>query len=72
MKEELIGKKVKIIHANKDCIGYVIDETKNMIILITKNGSKKFIKNTIKIIINEKIVKGSKIRKRPEDRIKAC
>lgn len=71
MKEELIGKKAKIRFNGKVHEGTIVNETKNMLVLKTDDGQKKFIKNTI-IIQTDKIIEGNKITKRPEDRIKAC
>ena len=72
MKEELIGKEAEIESNGKTHRGKIINETKNMIHLETKNKTKKFIKKTSKIKINGKIINGEKIAKRPEDRIKEC
>lgn len=51
MNTGLIGAMMEIINAtNKTDIGHngkIIDETKNMIIIETKKGNKKFIKNAI-------------------------
>jgi RNase P/RNase MRP subunit p29 len=70
MKEELIGKKVTIIFNQKLHKGTIINETKNMIYLKNIKNTKKFIKNTIKITYDDKIIDGKEIIKRPQDRIK--
>lgn len=73
LRKELIGCDIEV-EKNK-VSGKVIDETKNMLIIETRDGKKKkFIKknNVFKIIINGKIVKvnGKKLSLRPEERIK--
>jgi len=72
MKHELIGKKVELVYGKTKYQGIIIDETKNMIVLETRNELKKFIKKTIKIIYQNQEIEGIKITKRPESRIKAC
>ena len=73
MKEELIGKEAEITESSgKTHKGTIVNETKNMLHLETKNKIKKFIKKTSKIKINVKTIEGEKIAKRPEDRIKEC
>lgn len=79
MNPELIGAMVEIIKAanktDKGQKGKVIDETKNTITIKTKEGNKKFIKNTIIFKIKTKheetIIDGKTITKRSYDRIKA-
>ena len=68
--EEFIGKETEIRWNSKVFRGKVIDETKNTLTIRTENGDKKILKNTSKIIINNQIIQGEKIIKRPEDRIK--
>ena len=72
MKHELIGEKAEITFNGKTHKGIIVDETKNMLSLETKNKIRKFIKKTIEIKIKEKIIKGNKITKRPEERVKSC
>jgi RNase P/RNase MRP subunit p29 len=68
--EEFIGKKAEI-HWNKKIFqGTIIDETKNTLMIRTASGDKKILKNTSKIIINNQIIQGETITRRPEDRIK--
>ncbi len=68
--EPLVGKKAKIITKNKSFDGKIILETKNTI-GIEENGKKKTIpKKNCEIIIDGKTIKGEKITKRIEDRIK--
>ncbi len=72
LKGELIGMNVKVI--GKNIQGKIIDETKNMLVIKTKEGIKKIIKKNSKMefaIDNEKIaVEGNKLVARPEERIK--
>ena len=72
MKHELIGEKAEITCNDKTYKGMIVDETKNMLSLETKNKIRKFIKKTIEIKINGKIIQGKKITKRPEERVKSC
>ena len=72
MKDELIGEKAEIKFNDKNFKGIIVDETKNMLSLETKNKIRKFIKKTIEIKINNKIIQGKKITKRPEERVKSC
>ncbi|MBU0536385.1 MAG: ribonuclease P protein subunit [Nanoarchaeota archaeon] len=75
-KDELIGLDVEVIGSkNKSDIGIkgkIIDETKNCLVINTKNGEKKMIKENIIIKIPEKGLKldGKLLANRPEDRIK--
>ena len=77
-RSELIGLNIKVIesenHFNKGIKGRIIDETKNMIEIETKETRKKIIKDQC---VFEFIIKGKKIQingkllaKRPEERIK--
>lgn len=77
-REELIGLKVKI----KECkdpswigkIGLIVDETKNTFLIKVDNQKKKIAKNIAKFEFEYEdkkiIIDGSKIKYRPEDRIK--
>lgn len=74
---ELIGLRTEIVESTNSQIiglnGTITDETKSMIIMDTANGTKKIAKsnNSWKFTIDEKeiILNGSKIMKRPFDRI---
>jgi len=74
---ELIGLRTEIIESSNSQIiglnGTIIDETKSMIMIDTANGTKMIAKsnNSWKFSIDNKdiIVNGSKIAKRPFDRI---
>jgi ribonuclease P protein subunit POP4 len=75
MYEEFIGLNVEIINSqNKTLIGKkgkIIDETKNLIIIEEHNKKvTKILKNGTSFKIKDKIINGSKIIKRPEDRVK--
>lgn len=74
---ELIGLRTEIVESTNSQIiglnGTITDETKSMIIMDTVNGTKKIAKsnNSWKFTIDEKeiVLNGSKIMKRPFDRI---
>lgn len=74
---ELTGLRTEIVESTNSQIiglnGTIIDETKSMIIMNTANGTKNIAKshNSWKFTIDEKeiILNGSKIAKRPFDRI---
>lgn len=74
MKEELIGKKIKIIDSkNPQLIGVegtIIDESKNML-SIEKDGKViQIVKDQCVFDVEGQTVEGEKIAKRPEERIK--
>ena len=71
-KKELIGRCAKISYNGKVFEGHIIDETKNMIWLETNAKLIKIIKKNSIIQVNNEIIKGKDIAKRPEERIKAC
>jgi len=74
---ELIGLDAKVVDStNKDVIGIhgtIIDETRSMLILDTKNGIKKIQKEhsewKFSSNFNDIIIQGNKITKRPHDRL---
>jgi len=78
VRSELIGLNMKIIESenkfNKGIKGKIIDETKNMFEIKTKETRKKIIKDQCVfefIIKGEKIqIDGKSLTKRPEERIK--
>jgi len=78
LKTELIGLTLEVTQAtNRNNIGIngtIIDETKNTIMLKTKDRSIRLLKNTItfKIKINKKTyqIQGHLLQKRPHERIK--
>ena len=74
LKMEFIGLQTRIISSTDKNIenikGKIINETKNMLIIHTKNGVKKIPKRIATFEINDAIVKGRRIGYRPEDRIR--
>lgn len=71
-KENLAGKEAKIkTNDQKMFEGKITLETKKTIQIATKNGNKTIIKKNAIIIIDNHEIKGEKINKRTEDRIKA-
>ncbi len=74
---ELIGLRTEIVESSNPQIiglnGTIIDETKSMITINTVNGTKMISKsnNSWKFLIDNKdiVLNGSKIAKRPFDRI---
>ena len=70
-KNNIVGKEAKIQTKDKMFEGKIILETKNMIQLKTAQGKKTIIKKNAVITINGMKIKGEKITKRTEDRIKA-
>ncbi|MDP4012766.1 MAG: ribonuclease P protein subunit [Candidatus Nanoarchaeia archaeon] len=77
-KYGLIGRNIEIVEAkNKSLVGLkgkVVDETKNTLIIETKDREKSVLKEQVKLLINfkkEKIKADGKIFVgRPEERIK--
>ncbi len=73
-KPTLIGRRIKVIMSknryNEGMEGYALDETRNMIVLKTKNGIRKLIKNQSNYEIDGKIVDGNSLNGRPEERVK--
>ena len=75
---ELIGLQIEIIESKNKSLeglkGKIINETKNMLVINTKNGIKKIIKSEVKmrLKINDKKfdVDGNILVGRPEDRVK--
>jgi len=78
IRHELIGSEIKVISSKNQNLenveGRIIDETRNMIIIDTKNGIKKIIKSQAKMEINLKgrkiEIDGKELVGRPEERIK--
>lgn len=69
-KKEFIGKEAEITYAGKVFKGKIIDETKNTLSIETNKKIVMIIKKNAKIKIQDKMINGKKIVKRPEDRIK--
>lgn len=78
MVHEMIGLKVRIKSRNlqKKIEGKIVDETKNMFIVETKNKEIKVPKQKgiFEFFLGDEIAKvdGNKIRYLPEQRIKSC
>ncbi|MFH1771061.1 MAG: ribonuclease P protein subunit [archaeon] len=74
LKQEYIGLDVEIIESNNKTLtgmkGKLIDETKNTFKIKTIKGTKTVLKNTSTFKINNKIIKGNEITKKPHERIK--
>ena len=74
---EMIGLRTEITHSSNNQViglnGIIVDETKNMIMLKTQNGIKKFpkINNTWKFFLknDQEKIEGSFLSKRPFDRL---
>jgi RNase P/RNase MRP subunit p29 len=69
-KREFIGKKAEIRYSGSLFKGTIIDETKNLFYLKTDKKLVKIVKKNSTIKINDNIINGKKMAKRPEDRIK--
>jgi ribonuclease P protein subunit POP4 len=77
LKRELIGLRVEIVSsANSSLVGVsgkVLDETRNSFVLETKDGVKRILKNPSRFMFHIGKdcfeVDGSRIARRPEDRI---
>lgn len=78
LHHELIGLDIKIIHSKQincmNLLGRIVFETKNMLVLRTKQGVKKIPKNTIIICalylpLNVCFISGYSMIGRPEDRV---
>jgi len=72
---EFIGAKIKVMNATNKSLqgleGSIIDETKNSFkIKNSKQEEKTVLKKGAVFMINNNIIKGDEIIKRPEERIK--
>jgi len=74
MKEEFIGMKVRIEKCTDPSLqgmeGMIIDETKNMMVIESREGIKKVAKRIATFNIGGFAIDGRKISYRPEDRIR--
>ncbi|MBC7128679.1 MAG: ribonuclease P protein subunit [Thermoplasmatales archaeon] len=74
LKSEFIGLPVKIVECTDKSLekveGKIIDETKNMFVIETKNGIKKVAKRIAKFEIGGNIIDGEKIAYAPHERIR--
>ena len=72
---DLIGKNVTISESkNKEIIGIngkIIMETKNMIVMYTKNGKRSIPKNICQLSNNGQVIQtdSTKLKKRPHERL---
>lgn len=74
-REEFIGRHVKVLQSScknqTGLEGKVVDETKNTLVIETKNGEKTVLKKNCCFIFEGKdVVKGCEILFRPEERTK--
>ena len=78
LRHELIGLDIEIVDAQNESLvgikGVVIDETRNCLIIGTKDGEKKVLKKGVEIKTKvdgkEIIITGDFLVGRPEERIK--
>jgi len=74
MKEEFIGMKVRIEKCTDPSLqgmeGVVVDETRNMMVIESREGIKKVAKKIATFNIGGFTIDGRKINYRPEDRIR--
>ena len=72
--DELIGKEITVVEAknpaNLGLHGKVIDETKSTLKIETQGQVRTLFKKDIVLKINNQLIKGVELQKRPEDRIK--
>ena len=79
IKEEFIGKETEIVSSRNKQLwgmkGKIVDETRNSFKILVPKGNFKEFKIVMKMgntfRIGNKVFEGSKLTKRPEDRIKA-
>lgn len=73
-KEEYIGSDIIIVESKNTSLkglkGVVRDETKNTFKIQTNKGLKTVLKNSSTFKIQNKIIEGNKIIKKPHERIK--
>ena len=79
LRHEIIGLKAKIVESSNPCQigieGTIIDETMRTILLETKRGRKRILKDQVKLLIwlpsgTRIVVDGKELVGRPEDRLK--
>lgn len=74
IKGELIGLKAKVIRCSDPTLvnrtGKIIDETKNTLLIKTRDKEKKIAKDIAKFEINGIPVEGKRIKCQPWERIK--
>ncbi len=73
-QKEYLGKKIEVVEAKNPSLkgfkGKIIGETKFSFKIKTKEKQTTILKKTNVFLIDEEIVEGYKITKRPEERIK--
>jgi len=74
LKEEFLGKKIKIIKSpmkHQQCVeGIIVGETKNTFTIFQDGKEKKVLKSKRDFLIDDAKIKGDQIQKKPEERIK--
>jgi RNase P/RNase MRP subunit p29 len=74
IKHELIGKTIEVISSKNQKLkgkkGKVVWETKNTITILNNSDKNKLIKSQIIFTLNQRVIDGKKIQKKPEDRLK--
>ncbi len=74
IQNEWMGKDVKVIKAANASLvgisGIVVDETKEFIMIETKNGVKKVNKANVVFTINGQTIEGEMVHVAPQERLK--
>jgi ribonuclease P protein subunit POP4 len=74
INQEFIGQNIEIIKSSNKSLtkmkGTIVDETKNTFRVMSNNKIKSVLKQSSVFKINNTIIDGNEILKRPEDRIK--
>ncbi len=72
LRSELIGRYVKAVKKQDgfEFQGKIIDETRNTLVLKTKKGQKRLVKENFSFEFGDVVVDGTYFKKRPERRIK--
>lgn len=74
IKKSLIGQTVEVVSADNASLqgitGTVIDESKQMLAIETRQGIKKVIKDQVTLLVQGKKIPGTALAKRIEERIK--
>lgn len=69
IRDELIGKQVRIIKDDQEIEGKVIDETKHTLRIRTRMGEVKIIKSGSTIEVGDAQIQGETIEQRPFERV---
>ncbi|RME77648.1 hypothetical protein D6774_03870 [Candidatus Woesearchaeota archaeon] len=69
LREELIGRSVQAVdkYTNQTITGVIVDETYHTFII----NDKRVVKKDVILKLNQHVIDGSLLEKRPHDRIKA-